>query len=93
MRREFERDCREEESEASSRYYREQREARQQRRDEDRQAQQAQQASQADEARHSQQCAESRRILTLKKARTDLSEGERSDLRRFEDAYMARCGR
>lgn len=93
MRREFERDCREEESEASSRYYREQREARQQRRDEDRQAQQAQQASQADEARHSQQCAESRRILTLKKARTDLSEGERSDLKRFEDAYMARCGR
>lgn len=93
MRREFERDCRDEESEASSRYHREKREARQQQRDDERQAALAQQASQADEARRGQQCAESRRILTLKKARTDLSEGERSDLKRFEDAYLARCAR
>lgn len=93
MRREFERDCREEESEASSRYHREQRDARRQRREEDRQQQVAQQASEADEARRGQQCAESRRILNLKKARTDLTEGERSDLKRFEDAYLARCAR
>ena len=93
MRREYNRDCREEESEASSRYDRERREARLQQRDEDRQAQQAQQASQADEARRGQQCAESRRILNIKKARTDLTEGERSDLKRFEDAYLARCAR
>jgi len=93
MRREFERDCRDEESDASSRYHQEQRDARRQRREEDRQQQMAQQASQADEARRGQQCAESRRILHLKKARTDLSEGERSDLKRFEDAYLARCAR
>lgn len=93
MRREYNRDCRDEESDASSRYSREQRDARQQRRDEERQAAMAQQASEADEARRGQQCAESRRILNLKTARTDLSEGERSDLRRFEDAYLARCAR
>ncbi|MES2608637.1 MAG: hypothetical protein V4679_00280 [Pseudomonadota bacterium] len=93
MRREYNRDCRDEESEASSRYDRERREARQQQRDEDRQVQQAQQASQADEARRGQQCAESRRILHLKKTRTDLTEGERNDLKRFEDAYLARCAR
>ena len=81
------------ESEASSRYHREQRDARRQRREEDRQQQVAQQASEADEARRGQQCAESRRILNLKKARTDLTEGERSDLKRFEDAYLARCAR
>ena len=93
MRREYERDCRDQESEASSRFYREKREARQQQRDDEREAALAAQASQADEARRGQQCAESRRILTLKKARTDLSEGERSDLKRFEDAYLARCAR
>lgn len=93
MRREFERDCREEESDAASRLHKEQREARQQRREEDRQQQMAQQASEAEEARRGQQCAESRRILHFKKARTDLTEGERSDLKRFEDAYLARCAR
>lgn len=93
MRREFERDCREEESDASSRYYKEKRDARQQQRDDERQTALAQQASQADEARRGQQCAESRRILNLKKARTDLTEGERNDLKRFEDAYQARCAR
>ncbi len=93
MRREYTRDCREEESEASSRHYKEQRDARLQQRDDERQATMAQQASQADEARRGQQCAESRRILHAKKARTDLTEGERNDLRRFEEAYLTRCSR
>ncbi len=93
MRREYHRDCREEENEASSRHHREQRDARQQQREDERQAAIAQQLSQADEARRGQQCAESRRILHAKKARTDLTEGERNDLRRFEDAYLARCSR
>lgn len=93
MRREYNRDCREEEDEASARYQREERDARQQRRQDERQVQLADQASQADEARRGQQCAESRRILHAKKARSDLTEGERNDLRRFEDAYLARCAR
>lgn len=93
MRREYNRDCREEENDASSRHYQQQRDARQQQRDDERQAAMAQQVSQADEARRGQQCAESRRILHAKKARTDLTEGERNDLKRFEDAYLARCSR
>ena len=39
-----------------------------------------------------QQCDESKRILHNKKKRTDLSEGEKADLQRFEDNYRARCG-
>jgi hypothetical protein len=93
MRREYNRDCRDEESDASSRYHKEKRAARQQQRDDDDQAALAQQAAQADEARRGQQCAESRRVLHAKKARTDLTEGERNDLKRFEDAYLARCAR
>ena len=38
-----------------------------------------------------QQCAESRRILTNKKARTDLTQGEKDDLARFETNFRARC--
>ena len=39
-----------------------------------------------------QQCGESKRILTTKRARTDLTNGEKSDLQRFEDNYRSRCG-
>ena len=56
-------------------------------------AQLAEQASREQEARFAQQCAESRRILATKKARTDLTEGERNDLRRFEENFIARCKR
>jgi len=41
----------------------------------------------------SQMCLESKRILTTKKARTDLTEGEKVDLKRFEDNYLQRCTR
>lgn len=41
----------------------------------------------------SQMCLESKRILATKKARTDLSEGEKVDLKRFEDNYLQRCTR
>ena len=39
-----------------------------------------------------QQCGESKRILLSKRARTDLTEGEKAELRRFEDNYRSRCG-
>lgn len=93
MRREYERDCKEQESDASSRYYQEQRDARKRRQEEERQAAQAEQVAQEHGARVAQQCAESRRVLATKKARTDLTEGERNDLRRFEEAFTARCTR
>lgn len=39
-----------------------------------------------------QQCGESKRILYNKRARTDLTEGEKNDLTRFEKNYRNRCG-
>jgi len=93
MRREYERDCREQESDASSRYYQEQRDARKRRQEEERQTAQAEQLAQEHGARVAQQCAESRRVLAAKKARTDLTDGEKNDLRRFEEAVTARCTR
>lgn len=91
MQREYRRDCSEEEAEASSRYYKEQREGRRQRREEERQQAEAQKAAQEQDARRAQQCAESRRILAAKNARTDLTPGELNDLHRFEDNIIARC--
>lgn len=93
MQREYERDCREEERDASSRYHQEQRDARLQRREEERQVKLAVEASQEEENRRVVQCKESRRILGIKRARTDLTEGERRDLNRFEEAVEQRCMR
>lgn len=39
-----------------------------------------------------QQCGESKRILVTKRQRTDLNEGEKAELKRFEDNYRERCG-
>jgi len=39
-----------------------------------------------------QQCGESKRILVTKRQRTDLTEGEKAELKRFEDNYKERCG-
>jgi hypothetical protein len=38
-----------------------------------------------------EQCSEMLRILAVKRKRTDLSDGERTDLKRFEDNYRSRC--
>ncbi len=38
-----------------------------------------------------QQCGESKRILYNKRARKDLTDGEKADLQRFEDNYYKRC--
>lgn len=93
MRREYRRDCREEEQDAQSRLSSERRTRDKERRDSEKATQQAAQATREQEERVAQQCAESRRILANKRARTDLTEGERNDLRRFEEAFLARCKR
>ena len=93
MRREYERDCSEQESDAYSQISSERRSRDKEHRDEETSAQLTEQASREQEARFAQQCAESRRILATKKARTDLTEGERNDLRRFEENFIARCKR
>lgn len=38
-----------------------------------------------------QQCDESKRILFIKKRRTDLTDGEKLDLLRFEENFKSRC--
>lgn len=93
MRSEYERDCREEESAASMRLYKEQRDARKSREDAQRQAAAAEQESEEQAVRRMRQCAESHRILAAKKARTDLTQGEMNDLRRFEETVASRCPR
>lgn len=93
MRREYRRDCREEEQDAESRLSNERRTRDRERRDGEEASQMAAQATKEQEERVAQQCAESRRILANKRARTDLTEGERNDLRRFEEAFLARCKR
>ncbi|MEO7640083.1 MAG: hypothetical protein ABIU07_01595 [Ramlibacter sp.] len=43
-------------------------------------------------ALQTQQCGESKRILNTKRARTDLTDGEKADLQRFEENFKSRCG-
>lgn len=93
MRNEYRRDCAQEERDASDRFYQERRAGDRQRREEERSAQMAAQSAREMDARQAQQCAESQRILNNKRARTDLTEGERADLKRFEEAFLARCKR
>jgi hypothetical protein len=83
----YARECGKDESQASTRIYREQAEKSQQQRAdllEDRKEQEL-------AAMREQQCVESRRILLAKRTRTDLTQGEKDDLARFETRYRARC--
>jgi hypothetical protein len=93
LRREYRRDCREEEQDAYSRISSERSSRESQRREQQQAIAQAAQADREQEARRAQQCAESRRVLASKRARTDLTEGEKNDLRRFEEAFLQRCTR
>ena len=91
MRNEYNRDCKDEETAASSRYYREQRDASAQRRLHEREELREREGARQEDAKKAQQCAEARRILAVKKARTDLTPGELNDLRRFELNTAERC--
>jgi hypothetical protein len=91
MRRDYTGACQEEEAEARDQANQAMREKRQEQLLEKRVV--------AAEARQEQdrsttkvlQCAESKRILANKKARTDLTDGEKADLARFESNVQARC--
>lgn len=88
MRTNYQRECADDEREAYSRLN-------QDRRDQYAQRQAARQSEQAEAERASlraQQCGESKRILVTKRARTDLTEGEKNELKRFEENYRSRCG-
>lgn len=87
MKNEYEQQCSDSESEARTRMSREQRENK-------RQLSEASKVDQLDKERaaiRDQQCGESKRILFAKRARTDLTAGEKADLQRFEENYRSRC--
>lgn len=86
-RRNYSIECAANESEASRRLSTERRDKIQA----GQEAQRAEESNQRDAAVKAQQCGESKRILVAKRARTDLTEGEKGDLKRFEDTYKARC--
>jgi hypothetical protein len=86
-RKDYLNDCREDEQEAQQALLRDQQDKKTQQRNE----KQAQNQVQERVRMQGEQCGEAKRILKLKKARTDLSEGEKADLRRFEENYIARC--
>jgi hypothetical protein len=88
MQKDYRQECGENESEAYAKLSQEKRETAQQRR-----AEQTAEKQERDRASlREQQCGESKRILVTKRSRTDLNEGERAELRRFEENYRARCG-
>lgn len=87
MRQEYSSECAEDDSEASNRVSQDRSQQRQQ-------THAAKAAETLDKERaklHEQQCGESKRILFTKRARTDLNEGEKAELRRFEENYRNRC--
>jgi hypothetical protein len=87
MRKDYQSECGEDEREASGRLAEEMRDRSMQKRQDklsdDRERQRT--------AMQQEQCGESRRILIAKRARTDLTEGQKDDLQRFEANYRARC--
>ncbi len=87
MRKEYDQQCSDSERDARDQMSRERRQNKQQMTEESK-------ASQADRERaniQAQQCGESKRILFAKRARTDLTDGEKADLQRFEENYRSRC--
>ncbi len=87
MHAEYREECAENEREASTRLY-------QERGEKIKELKEAKNNTQLEKERsalHSQQCDESKRILYNKRARTNLSEGEKADLQRFEENYRSRC--
>lgn len=87
MQREYSQQCAEDESEANAKM-------REERKDNKAKVTEAKEAEKLNKERtliQQQQCGESKRILYNKRARTDLTDGEKADLRRFEENYLSRC--
>jgi len=88
MHRDYRRECGENESEARSQFHQESREKAMEKRSQ----QEADRLARERASLHAQQCGESKRILFAKRARPDLNEGEKAELKRFEENYRSRCG-
>jgi hypothetical protein len=88
MQRDYRRECGENEGEARAQFSQESREKAMERRGQ----QEAEKRERERASLHAQQCGESKRILFAKRARADLTEGEKAELKRFEENYRSRCG-
>jgi len=87
LHREWNQRCEEDDRDARRRFYEQQRDGRKARADEKK----VEAAVVAQNAAKKQQCDEMLRILTNKRRRTDLNDGEKADLQRFESNYRERC--
>ncbi len=87
LRRNYQRECADDEAEARNRFSQERGEARKAQFEAKQSTTQAHQQIQMAQ----QQCDESKRIIATKKKRTDLNEGEQGELQRFEANIRARC--
>lgn len=88
MRKEYNRQCRESEMEASRRLSQENGDKRRAAESERKVAEREANWTKAQQ----DMCGELKRVLRIKRARTDLNEGEQRDLQRSEEAYQRRCG-
>lgn len=88
MRKDYGRECSEDEGEARSRLSEEMRDKSKQKRE----AQMTEAQLRDRAALRQEQCGESKRILVTKRARTDLNDGEKAELKRFEENFRSRCG-
>ncbi|MFM9879071.1 MAG: hypothetical protein ACKVOO_01505 [Burkholderiaceae bacterium] len=87
----YSRECSEEESEARRQMNKDRYEGRRERLSSARAENSLVENEKKSSAAHFERCAESRRILNTKKARTDLNDGEKAELKRFEENYINRC--
>lgn len=88
MQREYSEQCADNESEAYGHVMQERKDNKKKLAD----SKEAEKLDQQRSAEHQQLCGESKRILYTKRARKDLTDGEKADLQRFEDNYRSRCG-
>ncbi len=92
LHKEYRRECAEEESQAIRKLSSERSDARRHQQEEQKAQAQAQALQQQRSQAAQQLCDESRRILATKKRRTDLNDGEKAELLRFEENFRSRCG-
>ena len=91
LQRNFTEQCSEDRSRAMRQLSEERGEKRRQQEQERQEQQKQLVASQSAEKQRFAQCAEMRKSIADRKARANLTEGERNDLARFEDRFRERC--
>lgn len=91
MRRNYNDQCAEDQSQAQRRWYAEKRETEQLNAEQDYAMKKQQLLSANEVKRKSDQCMEMRSALESRKKRTNLTEGEKRDLGLFETRYQERC--